>query len=61
MFADLLACPRCDKTPLSHDEGRFTCEACKIDFPAVDDIPWLFAEPAATLGEWRGRMQFALR
>jgi len=58
---DLLACPRCDKTPLVAHDGGHRCDACKVDFPSVDGIPWLFAEPAASLGEWRGRVQFALQ
>ena len=57
----LLACPRCDKSPLEHDDGQYHCKACKIDFPTIDGIPWMFAEPGATLGEWRGRLQFALQ
>jgi uncharacterized protein YbaR (Trm112 family)/SAM-dependent methyltransferase len=58
---DVLACPRCDKTPLSENEGVFSCGACKIEFPSLDGIPWMFAEPQATLGEWRGRLQFSLQ
>ena len=57
----LLACPRCDKTPLDRDDDRFCCKACKVDFPTIDGIPWMFAEPRAALGEWRGRLQFALQ
>jgi ubiquinone/menaquinone biosynthesis C-methylase UbiE/uncharacterized protein YbaR (Trm112 family) len=57
----LLACPRCDKSPLEQTEGAWHCKACKIDFPIVAGIPWLFAEPEAALGEWRGRMQLALQ
>ena len=57
----LLACPRCDKTPLSVADGNYHCTACKIDFPSIDGIPWMFAEPQATLGEWRGRLQFSLQ
>ena len=57
----LLACPRCDKTPLEPTGDRLHCKACKVDFPAVGGIPWMFAEPQATLGEWRGRLQFALQ
>ncbi|MEM8814875.1 MAG: methyltransferase domain-containing protein [Pseudomonadota bacterium] len=60
-LADLLACPRCDKTPLSTDASRWRCDACKLDFPALDGIPFLFAEPDATLGEWRNRLNFAAR
>jgi uncharacterized protein YbaR (Trm112 family) len=59
---NLLACPRCDKTPLSQT-GRaceLRCAACKIDFPAVGGIPWLFAEPQYSLAEWRNRLHFLL-
>ena len=61
MLDSLLACPRCDKTPLDEADGVYSCKACKIDFPSIDGIPWMFAEPQATLGEWRGRLQFALQ
>lgn len=60
-LTSLLACPRCDKTPLTEKDGVYRCSACKIDFPSIDGIPWMFAEPQATLGEWRGRLQFALQ
>lgn len=59
-LADLLACPRCDKA-LDNDGKHYRCPACKIDFPFVGDIPWLFAEPDASLGEWRSRLHFALQ
>ena len=58
---DLLACPRCDKAPLEQTADGFLCKACKVDFPLIDGIPWMFAEPQAALGEWRGRLQFALQ
>jgi uncharacterized protein YbaR (Trm112 family)/ubiquinone/menaquinone biosynthesis C-methylase UbiE len=61
MLIDLLACPRCDKTPLDEADGVYGCKACKIDFPSIDGIPYMFAEPQAALGEWRGRLQFALQ
>jgi uncharacterized protein YbaR (Trm112 family) len=57
----LIACPRCDKSPLQPRDESLHCSACKIDFPLVDGMPWMFAEPEASLGEWRGRMQFALQ
>jgi hypothetical protein len=37
------------------------CKACKVDFPVLEGMPWMFAEPQATLGEWRGRLQFSLQ
>jgi uncharacterized protein YbaR (Trm112 family) len=58
---ELLACPRCDKTPLTENDSNYSCSACKIDFPSIDGIPWMFAEPQATLGEWRGRLHFSLQ
>lgn len=57
----LLACPRCDKTPLDVSDDAYHCKACKVDFPTVAEIPWMFAEPLAALGEWRGRLQFVLQ
>jgi len=56
-----LACPRCDKSPLTQKDDGHHCSACKIDFPSIDGIPWMFAEPDASLGEWQGRMQLALQ
>ena len=57
---DLLACPRCDNTPLTIGEDTLRCDACKVDFPRVAGMPWLFAEPDASLGEWRNRLHFAV-
>ena len=60
-LAARLACPRCDKTPLQSKEKVLHCSACKVDFPMLAGMPWLFAEPQAAWDEWRGRMQFALQ
>lgn len=60
-LASLLACPRCDKAPLQSSDDALHCNACKIDFPIIEGMPWMFAEPQATLGEWRGRLQFSLQ
>ena len=60
-IANLFACPRCDKTPLSEKNGGYRCSACKLDYPSVGDIPWLFADPDASLGEWRNRLHFSLQ
>lgn len=58
---DLLACPRCDKTPLARKDDSYRCAGCKTLYPVVNGIPWLFAEPDAALGTWRGRLHFALQ
>ncbi|MDH5621639.1 MAG: hypothetical protein OEY74_06120, partial [Gammaproteobacteria bacterium] len=57
----LLACPRCDKSPLQSSDESLHCKACKIDFPILEGMPWMFAEPLAALGEWRGRLHFSLQ
>jgi hypothetical protein len=56
----LLACPRCDQ-PLAATTGGWQCAGCHIDFPRFAGMPWLFAEPTAALGEWRGRLHFSLQ
>jgi ubiquinone/menaquinone biosynthesis C-methylase UbiE/uncharacterized protein YbaR (Trm112 family) len=60
-FDDLLACPRCDKTPLAAVDGGYRCKGCKTRYPDLNGIPWLFAEPVASLAEWRNRLQYALQ
>ena len=60
-IAGSLACPRCDKTPLAEGASGLRCGGCKTEFPLVGGIPWLFADPDASLGEWRNRMHFSLQ
>lgn len=55
----LLGCPRCDRTLELAAEG-LRCAGCRVDFPSIEGIPWLFAEPSAALGEWRGRLHYTL-
>jgi hypothetical protein len=59
-FYELLACPRCDQ-PLADSGSAWRCAGCRVDFPLVGGLPWLFAEPNAALGEWRGRLHFSLQ
>jgi hypothetical protein len=56
----LLACPRCD-APLARADAAWRCAGCAVDFPQIAGMPWLFAEPNAALGEWRGRLHFSLQ
>lgn len=60
-LSEHLACPRCDKTPLETAGAAFHCKACKIDYPLISDIPWMFADPEASLVDWRGRLHMALQ
>jgi hypothetical protein len=54
------ACPRCDRL-LDAAESGWRCSGCRVDFPSVGGLPWLFAEPNAALAEWRGRFDYLLR
>lgn len=54
------SCPRCDRV-LDPAESGFRCCGCKIEFPLVGGLPWLFAEPNAVLAEWRGRFNFSIQ
>ncbi|MEX2123840.1 MAG: methyltransferase domain-containing protein [Woeseia sp.] len=60
-LSDLLACPRCDKAPLTRKSDSWRCDGCKTGFPSVGGIPWLFADPGASLSEWRNRLHFELQ
>lgn len=55
-LAELLRCPRCVDAALAFASNAWTCTSCATSFPLLDGIPWLFAEPHATLGEWRERL-----
>ena len=59
-LVELLACPRCDQR-LAAQGDALRCAGCRIDFPMVASIPWLFAEPEAALGEWRSRLHYSLQ
>jgi len=53
-----LACPRTDDT-LTYVDGVLRSKGGKVDYPIVNGIPWLFAEPTAALSEWRNRLHMA--
>ena len=55
MLDSILACPRCDNA-LTATDGGHACGGCKVEFPSISGIPFLFAEPSAALGEWRARL-----
>jgi hypothetical protein len=52
----LLRCPRCPDSALEPESDAWVCGTCAARFPLLDGMPWLFAEPQATLGEWRDRL-----
>lgn len=57
---EITGCPRCGKAPLSATAAEWACAGCGTRFPLLDDVPCLFAEPEATLGEWSARLHLLL-
>ena len=47
---EILACPKCKGAiKLKPDESGFVCEACRLLYPIVDDIPNFLIEEAKPL------------
>ena len=47
---DILACPKCKGTiELRPDESAFECQACRLVYPVVDEIPNFIIEEAKPL------------
>lgn len=59
-FLDLLQCPRCRRAPLVAATDGFACRGCRVEYPRLDGLPWLFADPELALGEWRNRLTLYL-
>jgi Methyltransferase domain len=57
---DLLQCPRCRRAPLGTSGDGFTCRACRVQYPRLGGLPWLFADPGLALGEWCNRLTLYL-
>ena len=58
---DILACPRCDQPLSAAPDGMLGCSACRVSFPRLAGIPWLFADADSSRGEWRNRLLFAIQ
>lgn len=44
---EILACPKCKgKLDLRPDQSAFTCNACRLMYPVVDEIPNFIIEEA---------------
>jgi uncharacterized protein YbaR (Trm112 family) len=54
--APLFQCPRCRRAPLALRAPLLVCSDCHAEYPLLDGIPWLFADPGRALGEWRNRL-----
>lgn len=54
MLDSILACPRCDGA-LTPQPDALACPGCRVTLPVFDGLPFIFAEPTATLGEWKAR------
>lgn len=56
----VLACPRCDRLLATGKGDVLSCASCGTQFPSLDGVPWLFADPDNALAEWRERLDHAL-
>jgi N2227-like protein len=59
-FTRLLQCPRCRTAGLVRAGNGFSCATCAVSFADIGGIPWLFADPVGTLGDWRNRLSLYL-
>ena len=59
-IVDFTACPACRKVALRASGDAVHCGACNARYPLIGGIPWLFREPALTLGEWQNRLRLYL-
>jgi SAM-dependent methyltransferase len=57
---DLLQCPRCRRAPLRASGDGFACASCRVQYPRLGGLPWLFADPELAIGEWRNRLTLYL-
>ena len=52
---DLIRCPKCrGELILAASGDGFTCKACKVVYPIVDDIPQLLVEEARPISASTG-------
>jgi len=56
IFQSLLQCPRCRSDAIVAGPDHLDCRGCGGQYPTLDGIPWLFADPAQALGDWRNRL-----
>lgn len=54
-----LHCPTCCSR-LETVDKKVTCIGCKLSFPLIDGVPWLFANPGEALAGWRVRFNALL-
>ncbi|MEM7612314.1 MAG: class I SAM-dependent methyltransferase [Pseudomonadota bacterium] len=59
-LAGVLACPRCD-VALARIADAWHCKGCSTNYPELDGVPFVFAEPGVALDEWRQRYHARLR
>ena len=58
---DVLVCPRCRGALASDDAAALVCRDCRRSYPSVDEIPVLFEDPKATVGDWEQQVAAFVR
>lgn len=57
-LASKLICPKCKDASIVCDEKMMQCRSCRLDFPMINQIPWIFSDPNATRLDWINRFNF---
>jgi uncharacterized protein YbaR (Trm112 family) len=56
----ILQCPECEGV-IMEGKTHYSCAGCQRPYPVLDSMPWLLAEPAASLGEWKAQLKILLQ
>lgn len=57
-YLAFLQCPQCMQPTLSTAKNGLRCDNCQLDFPTTAQIPWLYANPQASIVEWQAKYNF---
>ena len=56
----MYSCPTCSGALNNQANGGFACPACKIKYPSIEGVAFLWTHPAAALADWRNRLNLVL-
>lgn len=55
-----LSCPNCENALHKQANGTYACKPCKLHFPTLAGVPFVWPNPAAALADWRNRFNMTL-
>lgn len=60
VLSEILNCPTCEGE-LTSKSGQLYCAKCRLKYPILNGIPWVFAAPDAMMLDWQQRAQYQLQ